>query len=330
MPLQGTDNGMMMREVFMFVIASQSVRKGTKKQCRIGPDGYPMPATLIAGAYEGKTLLITAQIHSGEYPGTPAVVNAAERIDPLQVHGNIIMVPCVNVSGFYAGTDAYVPEDHGNLNSCYPGDEDTVSGRIAQFFVKEIFPYIDFVLDLHSGGMTESLTPCLFWPGIKASEESLRVAGKLDIPYLVISGNTKGEFSYAANVMGIPGLLLERGGSGLCRKEWVEAYEKDIALCLDALGIFACADTEVCSKKVIKKAVYLSAEEDGMWFPAVREGQHVEKGQVLGHIEDFFGGPVRTYHAEDSGIILYYTSGLRAKKESSLAAYSLDACTEDI
>ncbi|MCR5795694.1 MAG: succinylglutamate desuccinylase/aspartoacylase family protein [Solobacterium sp.] len=314
----------------MFVIASQSVRKGTKKQCMTGPDGYPMPATVIAGAQEGKTVLVTAQIHSGEYPGTPAAVNTAKRIDPLQVHGNIIIVHCVNVSGFCAGTDAYVPEDGGNLNACYPGDKDTVSGRIAQFFINEIFPHVDFVLDLHSGGMTESLTPCLFWPGIKVSEESLRVAKALDIPYLVQSFNRKGECGYAANVLGIPGLLLERGGSGLCRKEWVEAYERDIALCLNALGILPCTDTEVCDKKVIRKAVYLTAEEDGIWFPAVREGQHVEKGQVLGHTEDFFGDPLRTYHAEDSGIILYYTSGLRAKKGSSLAAYSLDAYTEDI
>ena len=321
---------MQIKEVRMFRIASETVEKGTKKQCMIGPDEYPMSCTLIAGACEGKTMLLTAQIHSGEYPGTPAAANIANRIDPLQVHGNIIIMPCVNITGFFAGTDAYIPEDHGNLNACYPGDGNTLSGRVAQFFVKEIFPHADFILDLHSGGMTESLTPCLFWPGIRTAEESLLIAKALDIPYLVISENTKGEFSYAANILGIPGLLLERGGCGKCLPEWVRAYERDISLCMNALGILQYDHTEVCKKKVIRKAVYVSAEEDGMWFPAVHEEQHIKKGQLIGHTEDLFGSHLRDYYAEGDGMVLYYTSGLRAKKGQSLAAYSLDEYTESI
>ena len=141
--------------------------KGTKRQFTAGPEGYPFPCTVIAGKEEGKTVLITAQIHSGEYPGTPALIRLAERLDPAELKGTLILIPCVNITGFYAGTNAYVPEDHGNLNAAYPGDPDTVTGRIAQYFVQELFPHADFVLDLHSGGMNEALTPCLFFPALK-------------------------------------------------------------------------------------------------------------------------------------------------------------------
>ena len=43
---------------------------------------YEMPAILVNGAKPGKTLLVTAGIHSGEFNGTPAVIRTAREIDP--------------------------------------------------------------------------------------------------------------------------------------------------------------------------------------------------------------------------------------------------------
>ena len=63
---------------------------------------------------------------------------------------------------------------------------------------------------MHSGGIRETLTPCLFYPVVMA-KESLEVASALSIPYLIASHATTGEYSYAATYFHIPGLLLERG-----------------------------------------------------------------------------------------------------------------------
>ena len=74
----------------MLEIQGIRVEGGTKKETYIGPDAYPMPAFLIAGRREGKTILVTAQIHSGEYPGThgPACKNPADRCqDCVQARG---------------------------------------------------------------------------------------------------------------------------------------------------------------------------------------------------------------------------------------------------
>ena len=294
--------------------------KGTKRQFTAGPEGYPFPCTVIAGKEEGKTVLITAQIHSGEYPGTPALIRLAERLDPAELKGTLILIPCVNITGFYAGTNAYVPEDHGNLNAAYPGDPDTVTGRIAQYFVQELFPHADFVLDLHSGGMNEALIPCLFFPALKCTEESLHIAEQLDIPYLVPSYNTAGEMSYAANVMGIPGLLLERGYGGMCEEEWIRAYERDLDLFLCAMGMKEYADTDTCEKKIFQKAYYTQAQETGLWFPAVHAGQTIKKGELLGRTEDFRGRLLREYSAEADGIVLYYRIGMNAVQGDPRAA----------
>lgn len=287
----------------------------------IGPDEYPMDAVCITGMHPGKTVLVTAQIHSGEYPGTPAVIQAANDIDPDELHGRLIMIPCVNISGFNEETDAYVPEDRGNLNRDYRKGGSTLTGRIAQYFINELFPLCDFVIDLHSGGVYETLAPCVFCP--KATEkESLAAAGSLKIPWIVTSYNRDGECGYAAFEKGIPSLLLERGYGGQCLKEWIEDYKEDIYRLLDYLGVlsFEYVQTE---HVLMQKAEYPVFMEDGLFYPAIRAGQEICKGQLLGHTEDIRGNLLNRYTAEDDGIVLYYHSGLRASRGTPLGAYAL-------
>lgn len=311
----------------MLEICGKRVEAGKALQCELGPEGYPMPVTLICGAKPGKTLVVTAQIHSGEYAGTPAVIRLAEETDPGCLSGNLILFHLVNVTGFYEGLNAYIPEDHGNLNGCYPGGEDSVSGRIAAFFVREVFPHADALLDLHGGGMNEKLAPCLFFPGVdeKVRAASLEIASYADIPDCIISRSVSGEVGYAGNVMGIPSLLLERGYGGLNRKEWSDAYYRDLCLILRGLGMTDGMPEPVCEKNVYDRAVYLSAGENGLWFPAVELGQRLKPGDLLGHTEDFWGRKLREYHAEAAGKVQYFRFAMNAVKGHNLVTYVLDA-----
>ena len=140
---------------------------GSKKQTEIVINGYTdtLPATLIRGRENGKSILITTGMHSGEYPGIPATLTAAERIDPEKVSGRIMMIHCLNPSGFRERTDNYVPEDGKNMNRIFPSDNTgTPADRIVSFVSKELLPETDFVLDLHSGGQSERLTDHLYFP----------------------------------------------------------------------------------------------------------------------------------------------------------------------
>ena len=75
------------------------------------------------------------------------------------------------------------------------------------------------MMDMHSGGQQEPLTPCLFYPLAEAvTEEALVPARALDIPWLIASTATAGQYSYAANYHKVPGLLVERGYGGFCKK----------------------------------------------------------------------------------------------------------------
>lgn len=316
----------------MWTICGHTLHPGEKKQAMLSLSGYEIPVNLICGAQPGKTVLITAQIHSGEYPGTPAVIRVAKEIDPKRLCGNLLMLPCVNTSGFWARSDAKVPEDGFNLNGDYPGKAGGTPGeRIADYFVTEIFPHVDFILDLHSGGQQEPLVSCLFFVGNEAvREESLEAARALDIPYLIQSYAAKGEYSYAATQHNIPGLLLERGSCGYCRPEWVRDYVRDVHLFLQHRGMYQFGEpTMVCPKTIYPKTVYLKAKERGLWYPLVAEGGNVKKGQLLGHTEDLWGNLLREYYAEGDGTVFYYTCGLSAVEDVPLVAYGLSEFAQE-
>ena len=310
----------------LWTLCGVSLRPGELCRTELFPtDGYPIPATLVNGAFPGRTLLITAGVHSGEYPGVVSAIRLARELDPAEIHGRLILLPCVNRSGFYARSDALVPEDGGNLNAIFPGSPTgTCSERIAHWFVREILPQADFVADLHSGGMQEDLTSCLFYPGGSAVEAaSLAAARATGIPLLVRSSNRRGIPGYASHVLNIPGLLLERGGMGRCDPDWVSSYLDDLRRLMLHLGLLPGAAAPSCEKTVFRNAVYLTSGETGLWYPAVEPGRQVEPGQLLGCTEDLFGETLHSYRAEAAGTVLYHTTALSVREGMPLVAYGL-------
>ena len=291
---------------------------------------YEMPMFLLNGAKEGKTVLISAGIHSGEYAGVPAVIRAGRELEPAKLSGRLILLPCVNVSGFWELSLALVPENGSNLNRAYPGDAEGGAGdRIKAFFVRELFPQLDFMLDLHGGSVAEKMTPLIFFPKAeKVTEASLAAAKALNVGVMVASDADNGQYSYAANYMDIPGILLERGG-GFCRDEaWSEADYRDIRLLLDHLGMYgaeAGTRDDGMLRRVFREAVYLDADESGLWYPAVTVDTPVKKGQLLGVLRDFFGETRKEYFAEADGHILYQCEGLAIRTGDFLLAYGLTA-----
>ncbi|HIR93406.1 MAG TPA: succinylglutamate desuccinylase/aspartoacylase family protein [Candidatus Egerieimonas intestinavium] len=317
----------------MWTICKETLGPGEKRQVMLEPgvEGYQVPATLVCGAKPGKTLLVTAGIHAGEYPGVAAVIRMAAEMDPSQVEGNILFMHCVNTSGFWTRTVEILPEDGYNLNRDYPGRADGTTGeRIAYYFMTELFPRVDFIFDFHSGANTEIMTPLVFYTNApEVKEQAYEAAKALDLPYLVESRATKGEYSYAAHNYRVPGLLVEIGHSHSCQQEWVQLYYRNLKLLLQHLGICQFGEgKELKSQRVYKEAIYLDASEQGLWYPAVTVRQKVKKGDLLGHMEDFFGNPKKHYYAQADGRILYYTDALAVPKDSFLAAYGLEETAE--
>lgn len=315
-------------------ICGYELTAGEKKQVLLRPNEgrYEIPATLICGAQEGETLLITAQIHAGEYNGSAAAARLAKLIEPEKLRGNLLLMHCVNTSGFWQQQHRFIPEDHVNLNADYPGREDgTIGQQIAAWFVRDIFPYVDFIADLHGGGMCEALAPCLFFPRTpKVRDAALAAAKAINVEHLIASSNSVGEYGYAANYMDVPGFILECGYGGVVREEWVQQIQECMELLMEHLRMYQTSAEKNCRQKIFWESEYLEADQAGVWYPAVREGQTVQKGQLLGGVGDFFGTITKQYFASSDGTILYYTAGMCVLEGEALVAYGMQGSEEEV
>ena len=115
-------------------IAGLKVKKGTraKGNLKVGPY-FPhsrahirrfilVPFTVVRGARKGPTLCITAGCHATEYSGIDAAIRLTREIDPKDLKGTIVVIPLVNVPGFYERN--YInPIDGKNLQGLYPGEQ---------------------------------------------------------------------------------------------------------------------------------------------------------------------------------------------------------------
>ncbi|MDO5422194.1 MAG: succinylglutamate desuccinylase/aspartoacylase family protein [Eubacteriales bacterium] len=318
----------------MWNVGGYELESGEKKQVILHPNGrnYEIPTTLICGAKEGKTLLITAQIHAGEYNGSAAAARLAKEIEPEKLCGNVILMHCVNTSGFWQQQPRFIPEDHVNLNADYPGKEDgTIGQQIAAWFVKEVFPQVDFIADLHGGGMCEALAPCIFFPRApKVTECALGAAKAMNVNYLLASSNAVGEYGYAANMLDIPGFILECGYGGLLREEWIQQVQECMKRLLEHFEMYAFGmpKLDTAGRKIYRNAEYLETAKRGVWYPAVQENQKVKKGELLGELGDFFGNVTERYYAAGDGTVIYYTAGMCVLEGDPLVAYGLEDSAE--
>lgn len=304
-------------------------KAGEKKQILFRPFGLQveLPATIICGKKDGMTLLVTTQIHSGEYNGSAASMRLAQEIDPEKLTGNILLFHCVNVTGFWQRKRRFVPEDRANLNANFPGRRNgTVGEQIAYWFVQEVFPYVDFVADLHGGKDNDLLEPCLFYPRAEAvTQIALDAAKKLNVTYLLASSNSVGLYGYAANHRNIPGILIERGYGCVQREEWIKGHRDSIYLLMEHFQMYELEEQIARKKPVIyERSEYITFDQRGVWNPAIQLNRRFQKGELLGTITDFFGKEIKSYYAEYDGTPIYFNAGLCVLEGDEAIAYGID------
>lgn len=307
----------------------------TKARCFVPVDGAAaLPAAVVRGAAPGRTVLITAGIHSAEYVGIQAAMELADELEPAAVCGCVIILPVVNRTGFEHRTMSVVHEDGKNLNRLFPGDPDGTPGdRIAWMLSACVFPHIDCYIDLHSGDGFEELTPYIYCQGAadaQTARRSREVAMQADVPYLVASSLARGGAYNHAGSMGIPGVLLERGGMGCWSRAEVDADKKDVRNMLRFLGVLGgVSEPRIHTPADVGTVIYETAPATGCWYPAKRAGQPVARGELLGSICDYHGRTLAVCRARQDGVLLYQTATLNILQDTPMVAYGQRPRTEE-
>lgn len=288
---------------------------------------FLMPITVLNGAEEGKTVVITSGIHGGEYPCIETAIELAQEIDPKTLSGQLVIFHPVNFSAFFARASYVVPEDGKNINRLFPGNpQGTVSDKIAYVLTTEYLDQADFHVDLHGGDIHESLPPYVYYPGV--AEEPVVAAAKaaaetFQAHYMVKSSATTGAYNSSA-MRGVPSLLVELGGCGLWSEEEVQFYKNNLLNLLRFLkllpGEVHTPEQKAC---LITKAEYLDANYSGCWYPLAELEESVKAGQKIGVIKDVFGTVLEEIVAQYDSIILFKTVSLAISKGDPIITYGV-------
>ena len=282
-----------------------------------------VPHVLLCGKRPGKTVLITAGIHNAEYVGIQAAIELSNELDVEALHGNVIIVPLANRSGFENRTMSRVFEDGKNLNRVFPGDRDgSEADRLAHMLFEVFIKNADAYIDLHSGDGFETLVPFCYYLGDTPAEETAKgMVDCVNTKYCVRSRCRTGGAYNLASIHGIPSVLIERGQLSLFSREEVEADKADVRSILRFLGVLE-GEWPRYPKEVLWE-YNDDAPCTGCWYPEKRPGDRFKKGEKLGEIRDYFGRSLFTEVASEDGVLLYQCASLNIIEKGPMVSYGV-------
>ena len=280
--------------------------------------GLEVPVIELTGAADGPRLTVLAGVHGCEYAPMAAVRRWARALAGRDLRGRIRAVPVLNLPAFRARTPFLVPDDGKNLNRCFPGDPDgTVADRLAYAAFTQLILGSDALVDAHAGDMVEALEPFALYDAGPSEARSLELATAYGLGYVIrqepgpdraVGGTT----STAAAELGIPAIIAEAGGCGLVEAAAVDAHVRGLDRVLALLGMASDPAAEAGQARPparLGRFLWLRSTGEGWWEPAVRPGEQVAEGQVLGTVSSLDGAEVRqTVTAPAPGVPMFITS----------------------
>lgn len=268
----------------------------------------------IEGAQSGKHLLILGGIHGDEYEPMAAVRQLRTRISPEKLSGRVTLVPVVNQPA-YERINRRGPDDL-DLARTFPGSPDgSITQQIAHE-VTQIIKSVDYMIDLHTGGLYSNLAPFSGYtlhPDSAILETQRQMARAFNLPVAWgTSAHLDGRSLSAARDLGVPAIYAEWGGGSGCDPEAVEGYATG---CLSVMSELGMLNISVEQKPILyhieddrKDSGHLQLQNhatvSGFFEPSVQLMDQVQTGDVLGSICSVTGEEVTSVIASQTGVIL--------------------------
>ncbi len=251
-------------------------------------------ATVAKG--DGPTALVFGGNHGDEYEGQVAGLKLLRELQPEQVSGRVIVIPCLSIDASKAGTRLW--PSGANFNRSFPGRVDgPANEQLAHFISTVLLPLADYVIDIHSGGRTARFLPCSHMHVVddpaqrKAMLEGMQ-AWNSDFHYLYIDIAGHGLLPVEAERQGKIVVTTELGGGGSVSAAVHRLAESGLANVLRHAGILD-GEVETRASLGLPDAVildgrdprnYVFAPSTGIFETLVDPGDPVEAGQPAGRI----------------------------------------------
>jgi predicted deacylase len=277
--------------------------------------------SVIHGDEPGPVLAMVAGVHGFEFASILAAESLAERVDPAQLKGTLVIVRIANIPGFEGRSPNVNPVDRKNLNRVFPGDPaGTQTQRIADLIAREVVARSTFLMDVHSGDGAEFLEAFVGAYGGPLATDfplALAVARGFGFPNIVrYSMETQAQIDSGRSLnrqgvaMGKPTILVEIGQNGSREEAHVAGIVAGVENALVILGMADDPLPEVAAPaRLFEGTASVSASHDGVYHPVDARPRRIMKGEVLGIIRDYAGREVERLVSPVDGYALYGITG---------------------
>jgi len=287
---------------------------------------WEVPAFVIRGTEPGPTLVVVGGIHAAEYCSIEAAIRLGRTTDPSGLAGTLIVVPLVNMPGFYERSLYINPRDGRNINRSFPGKPDgSPAERLTNFLTTELIEGSDAFLDIHGGDMVEALIPFTIYretgdSAIDKQSRALAEAYDLDYVLATPADAVPGASYAAAAALMIPAIIAEVGQQGIYEQESVARHLRGLHNVLVHLKMRPGAEERLVTPQVLNRFVWMYTSRSVTYHPRVHVGEEVEKGQLVAELRDEFGETVEALHAPATGRVLFLVTSLAVRKGDPLLA----------
>ncbi|NGP54193.1 succinylglutamate desuccinylase/aspartoacylase family protein [Thioalkalivibrio sp. XN8] len=262
-----------------------------------------MPVWVIHGRRPGPRLFISAAIHGDELNGIEIIRRIRAR--PLRgLRGTLLLVPVVNVFGLLQHT-RYLP-DRRDLNRSFPGSErGSLAARLAHLFMREIVARCTHGIDLHTGAVHRSNLPQVRAQLDDPATRELALA--FGAPVVLDSRLRDGSLREAAAEKGIPTLIYEAGEALRFDEMSIRVGAAgiiEVMRRLDMLRPRPEGRARPVRPVIADSSHWVRAPAGGILRTAIRLGQRVKPGELLGRISDPAGDRDLRVDAPHEGIVI--------------------------
>ena len=245
-----------------------------------------VPVIIERSQKPGPVVLLLAGIHGDETNGVGIVREIISLGLNKPKKGTIICIPVFNIFGYLIQTREF--PDGRDLNRMFPGSANgSLASQFAYQFTKEIAPFVDYIIDFHTGGGERDNIAQIRC--IKEDKKALDLAIVFNPPMIVYSENIKKSLRETFNKLGKTILLFEGGKSKELNPTIINEGVNGTKNVLIHLGLI---DGEITVKErpfFVDKTKWLRAQHSGMLKIKIVNGSFVKKKEVLGVIQDPFG-----------------------------------------
>jgi predicted deacylase len=283
--------------------------------------GQDHPCFEAQGAQDGPRVSLIGGIHGCEYSSIAAVTRVMRELDDGALSGTITAVPVVSLESFRQRSPFVVPQDGKNLNRSFPGTRDgTYTDGLARDIFETLIEPADVLLDLHGGDLVEALEPFALY----ADEPSRELALAFGFPYVLPSTDSlAGMTATAAAQAGTRAVIAEAGGIGQLEESAVAMLADGVANALRVLGMLPGEPGPPRSRDV-GNFVWPRSRQAGFWVAAVKPGDEVGEGDLLGEVRDLYGDVLEEVRAPAPGVLLFLTTSAAVADDGLLLGLGTD------